>query len=690
MSEPEKGNADKQDAQITLKPQVVASWIPMGRIVAKPQVIASWIPKGQIHVHPCLLAALVPPSEPSTAIHADTRRKAAREEMVSLPLSRRICAAGEGRADTWRQIPLPDASLCNADLGRRLARTEKASANTLRDTRGSEVQIHADTARILGCCVRRASMLRKIHRSMVLPADTGRRTGSRVPVRGDAVRQIGMRVLSLSWTQRQVIRQQRVPFDTSIRVPVILCYGGTGSPALQDFRDHGIVSFSMTLGELTLSDTFQMETTQPLAIDEAVQGQILDYPFHFLVEETSQKDLVQTVKGMYPKDKLLYQSIRITAKDGKVSAYAGGIARALGLKLDMACDDFTPSQDFRESGMTYQDFLATLFGWTSKLPQRQINVFIRGDTLHILQRGREKTVLDITDWPHGRPAIERKLLRSLWHSTWENGTKAQQAHNEEDMEPEGFSGTISFQGFSRTYRNGFLLRETSPKGETTYAYDGEYLSTKRTHNKDGSTSLTTYTYAPTGRDVYLVEEREILTDPIDDGKEHDSKDWTDWNNPSRTERVTYHTPLGYGWYTTVVYVDGELEGSSMAQGKPGAKASRFLIDQSNLSLGAGYGTDEDEELPRYASLVDTEFPVRGEIYLAELTKSIEWLNRKTQETVTVELWSEVRSGIPEMRHIVDFTERIRLDGKEYFLLSNAVELTPCSLRQSLRMVRWQG
>lgn len=143
-----------------------------------------------------------------------------------------------------------------------------------------------------------------------------------------------------------------------------------------------------------------------------------------------------------------------------------------------------------------------------------------------------------------------------------------------------------------------------------------------------------------------------------------------------------------GWYATTVYVDGENTGSSLSQGKPGGKASRYTIDQSNLSLGSHYTRVYGRGDPSAASLIDTEFPVKGEDYLAMLTEEIEWLNRRTKETVTMEIVSRVRNGVPEVRHILDFTERVRFEGSEYFLVSNQVTLTPRSLRQSIAIARW--
>ena len=519
---------------------------------------------------------------------------------------------------------------------------------------------------------------RSLNVSISSHADTLRdiRIVKKITVTGDTQRRIGRCGTALADTKRRLIRQLRILADTRIEIPHTIRYA--------EFREHGIRSFSVTLGELTLSDMIQLETVQPLSIGASVEGRVMDYAFRFLVEETSQRSIVQSVKGTYSRDVLLYTPIHIYVERANVSRYVAEIAAALGLRLHRLTDDFTPSQNFEGSGMTYHDFISALFGWTAKLPQRQINVFIRGDTLHIIQRGMEESVVDITNWPHVQPIIERKLLRSVWHSSHNDSTGA---HNEEDTAPIPFTGTISFKEISRTYSNGFLVRETNENGYSTYSYDREYLAEKRTHNVDGSTSRTDYAYASTGRDVYLFKEWERTTEAVNDGKKHTEYDWEDWSREKGTERITYHAPLGYGWYATTVYVDGVLEGSSLSQGKPGGKASQFTVEQSNLSLGAHYASDDT--LP-YSSLIDTEFPVVGADYFQTLTRAIEWLNRKTQETITVEIRARIQNGVPDIDHIVDFTERIRFEGHEYFLQSNTVELTPRLLRQTIKMVRWYG
>ena len=524
----------------------------------------------------------------------------------------------------------------------------------------------------------RGDTSRSLNASISSHADTLRdiRIVKKITVTGDTQRRIGHCETTLADMKRTLVKQAHIVADTRIEIPYKLTYA--------DFKNRGIRSFSVTLGELSLSDNIQLETVNPLSIGANVQGRVMDYAFRFLVEETSQRGIMQSVKGTYSRDVLLYTPIHIYVERAKVSRYAAEIAAALGLQLHRLTDDFTPSQNFEGSGMTYHDFISALFGWTAKLPQRQINVFIRGDTLHIIQRGMEESVIDITNWPHAQPTVERKLLRSVWHSSHNDSTGA---HNEEDTSPVPFTGTISFKEISRSYSNGFLIRETNENGYSTYSYDGEYLVEKRTHNVDGSTSRTDYAYATTGRDVYLFKERERTTEAVNDGKKHTEYDWEDWSNEKGTERITYHAPLGYGWYATTVYVDGVLEGSSLSQGKPGGKASQFTVEQSNLSLGAHYASDDT--LP-YSSLIDIEFPVVGTDYLRALTREIEWLNRRTQETIMVEIRARIQNGILDIDHIVDFTARIRFEGHEYFLQSNTVELTPRLLRQTIKMVRWYG
>ena len=692
---------------IFVEPKAYISWLPMGAVVIKPQIAASWVPMGTIHIKPQIIASFVTPWQWQTSVKADAARKLVQVNDARADTSLKTIRSNTTLADTKRSLYSPFIAVATADLLRRVIMPNSTTADTQRMVGGEWVVIEADTRRLLGAdyCVARGDTWRSVSNVARTAADTLRIRGIGNVVLADTLLVVGWGKPSSADLLRRVVKQERTFADTSIRVPWVLEYvnrnqpvrlkakrrkAPAATPITQNFHDHGIRSFSMVLGELTLSDTFQLETVQPMNIDDEVQGQIFDYRFHFLVEETSQRDLIQTVKGMYSKDALLYTAINATVSELNVSYYARQIATALGMELNMVCDDFIPSQNFENAGMTYQDMISALFGWTSKLPQRQINVFIRGNTFNIIQRGLEKSVVDISDWPHSRPTIERKLVRSIWHSN-NNEDPNNQAHNEEDDAPVPFTGTISHEDISYTYEDGYLVREKNEDGETSYSYQneydhkgnltGKYVSRKETRNKDGSMSEVEYVYAATANNIYLFKERERSKEPKDKPSYMD-----EWDS----ERITYHAPIGYGWYATTVYEDGERVGSSLSQGAPGGKASQYTIDQSALGLGSHYSSyyDEDGAYVPFSSLIDTEFPVIGDEYLWILTKAIEWLNRKVQETVTVEIHANIRDGVPDVEHIVDFTERIRFDGNEYFLMANSVELNPRSLRQVIKMTRW--
>lgn len=699
-----------------------------------------------------ILVGIIQPEHIVTAT-ADTERKLAAEDKAQADGKRNVIRNNCVMADTMRwecSYETVDAEMCRclgvsvhgvADSSREMVRTNEVMADTCRQVtsllQGASAntlrEIYADEKPVVGA-------VRILSRENSLAADAVRYLQASQSARAKAYRYISKDESATLNFVRQVVKSetamamiertvnsplQAATADTARQVAFIskaeamterdlskweVAHGdavsilpyhfaidankGTGGDGTDDIPQQnisGIQSITLAINERTLADTFQMVTASPLDIEAAVQGKLLDFDCDFQVEETSQQGILQTVKGMYPLDRLLYMPINIEVVEADCSYYTRKIADALGLSLDLRIEDFTPSQDYSLSGMTYQDFISSLFSWTSRLPQRQINVFIRGGMLHIIQRGHEDQVTDITAWPHTMPTINRKLIRSVWDSaTTESWDRAR---SDKDYEPQPFTGTIGIEGITRHYLNGLLTEEETNGSITEYSYDDQYLTEKRTHNPDGSTVQTTYTYAKTANDIYLFKETEKTTDATQKEGEtsHDRNDWTDWLNENFSTRITYHAPIGYGWYSTTVYEDGEFQGSSISQGKPGGKSSQFTINEWNRSLGSDYDFDDDEDDKfKGQALFDTEFPVTGDDFLRELTHEIEWLNRKRQEEVSLDIVSPVIKGHATIRHILDFTERIRLDDKEYFLVSNQVKLTTRSLRQSIRLVRWYG
>ena len=656
---------------VTIAPKTVISFVPMGvETVKHGQVCVTFIPHGVLRFQPReVILTFVPESNERTAA-----------------------------ADTLRNIALSVKASLQAE--RTLTKTETTIAATIRFVQDLSAPITVEVPAVRDVyltCRSHAETCRELYAVQVVTVNALIQTA----VIGEA---------SVAF-QRTIYKMAVFPADTARRIPYIL----RPSPdnPLASYTAAGIQSISVTLSERTLSDTFQMTTVKPMNIEDSVKGSLLDYSYSFLVEETSQQQLVQTVKGMYGVDALLYTPFcfppvkwepidlpeddpaaiaAILTAGGECSRYVARIAEVLGLKLSVSYEDYQMAQDYSDSGMTYRDLVSALFGWTARLPQRQINVFIRGDTLHVIQRGMEKSVLDITEWPHTRPQIDRKMLRSLWNkSTDDDYDPRRSAQSDREDSPVPFSGVIGVGKVHLRYAGGYLVYETNNGDETEYRYDGEYLVSKFCRRTDGTTIKTDYEYHRTAKDVYLMLETEVThtEKKKTTGTANDYETITEVVEENKTTtRTTYHAPIGGGWYLTSVYVDKKFQGSSLSQGPPGGKASQYMVDAMNRHLSNSLGTPFEPVPLKGTSLIDTSFPVRGYEFLRELTKAIEWLNRKTQEDVSLEIVANVKNGVPDITHVVDFTERVKLDGKEYFLVSNNVELTPRSLKQKLNLVRW--
>ena len=279
------------------------SWMPKGRISIKPQIAAAWVPMGRIHLKMQIIATIVPPTNVQVKATADVKRQVAQSNDVVADTRRSGIKTEKVSADTRRQIESAFVAWTSADLLRKVAMPEKVSADTARTLNCQYAKASADTSRVLSMnfCVRRSNCLRQIRKTEIISADAICKVGIDNTVEIGTSRKLGWGEPAVSHTRRRVIKFQSLLADTSIRVPVVLAYveptvkpslarklKAVALPSIMDnFREHGIRSFSMSLGELTLSDSFHLETVQPLNIDDSVQGQIFDYHFHFLVEETS-------------------------------------------------------------------------------------------------------------------------------------------------------------------------------------------------------------------------------------------------------------------------------------------------------------------------------------------------------------------------------------------------------------------
>ena len=239
----------------------------------------------------------------------------------------------------------------------------------------------------------------------------------------------------------------------------------------------------------------------------------------------------------------------------------------------------------------------------------------------------------------------------------------------------------------------YLSQKTETSTDEQWSSDGSD-GTKTVHN-----NKETYTYKTFyGEGVYLTKEENVSNVKEYEYQKNGYFGSTNLINEETHTQITLHMPLGNSFYTTMSYEDGLPMGSSISQGKPSQQVSHYTIEQIQ-QVFKGKITDlntESNEIANYderrklAAIVDTSFPIskKNQDVRDACVEAMLWLNRRIQEEIEIDLYCEVKDGIPQIDHVIDFTERIKYEDNEYYLVSNAITLTPTQYVQHLNLIRW--
>ncbi|MBR0288127.1 MAG: hypothetical protein IJQ82_04035 [Selenomonadaceae bacterium] len=378
---------------------------------------------GLITVHNDLLRKV----NVTTKANVDTCRQVGISEKISADTYLKIGDGSPAVAKTYRKVTNSENFITDTLL--KIGVAEKFSVNTARNVANHEKTV-ADT-------------FLQTSKTEKAIADLWR--GLRDFVRVDTFRQVtrsektfARTIIQVPYIMRYVVQPKLQNLKKSnIKLlsdesPI------NAAPITSTLDQYGATAINITLNERTLSDEFRFDITKSPIINsmpnigEAISGAILDYYFNCIVEETNQTELVMSVNGKYKQEDLLYTWLSLkdiiesakgesdesasgsTDSESGISIVIGGggdseeeeeensnpsatqlvkaAARALGFNnsnMEIRMDDFKPSNIDGNSAITYADLISNLFSWTSRVPQRQVNVFIRGDKFYCIQRGKE-------------------------------------------------------------------------------------------------------------------------------------------------------------------------------------------------------------------------------------------------------------------------------------------------------------
>ena len=105
-----------------------------------------------------------------------------------------------------------------------------------------------------------------------------------------------------------------------------------------------------------------------------------------------------------------------------------------------------------------------------------------------------------------------------------------------------------------------------------------------------------------------------------------------------------------------------------------------MRNEESITLGGARYSSSNDSDDGNSFIEEANFPVEESEILKGLTRELKWLNRRIKETVTVDIYN--------YDHVLDFFEKIRLFGYDYFLVSNEISQTTRELKQSIAIVRW--
>lgn len=460
----------------------------------------------------------------------------------------------------------------------------------------------------------------------------------------------------------------------------------TESSTGQDETTSGTQSIRIRIAEQQLFDQITFSGVVPFEMRQTIDGKYFDYEYRAQIESITKSGILYTYNCCSDVDKYLYELLYYGAEEKTTdwydstgetlpadteediylpaSIHFGKMAEVLGLEPHFQAMHFLSTVDSKARGVTCLDYIRSVFGWSSRVPTLLINVFIRDNKIYAIQRGHEQNVVDISDAKISQPVYSQELVRTRWGETPYNNTEVRSV----------------------------------PLSSTRYIYEGadkakiKPLASDTREDVDGTTTIN-YSYDSDGM-LIKTEERSPRTVTI---TEHKYITGTTGNKILSEERTTVydlsgnqidyrsvkHSHTNYGQAAVTAGNSDSENIVSMAKNVPfDERPTPYALGQ-HLKAIITEKTGSKQQYRTISGILpyDSSFPVLDGEGLQEIANAILDLDRSIKETVTLSLF-----GYP---HIIDFNDRIVLNGEEYFLSSNEISTTPrIQQQQNLSLVRF--
>jgi len=440
----------------------------------------------------------------------------------------------------------------------------------------------------------------------------------------------------------------------------------------------GYKALVISLEAKTLSDTFKIDTYNLLAMQQIFSSQINDFQFNCFIDSSDrdEKTGLSSAVAHYDIEQLLYNPIYLGSlafPSQYTSSYImGRLVAGLGKSANMLIDSHVPPINFGASLYTYRDLAAMLFGWTSQVPNIKTNLYMRGDTINVIQRGHETGNISLVKFDYAK--ISQKYVRTLMLGPKYGGVIGGSIIGKKPPKTSGaqyFSGTIGEGDESMSYSDGLTMSER--------------------HTSNGVTQVTTYSYSAACPPAYLLQRvqtnptQQLVTDYSFSGtilqketetsyKSNGSGGWT-----QDTVKTTRYVPLGSTFYSIVVEQNDKVISTSITRGIPSGLASAFEIQQDDTRLQGGGGEISPTCTLPGVYLGSGNFPVSDVATMGRIGNAIVELHGSTEERVALKCYDYA---------VMDFVNTYNWNGNKYFLERNTITYGPKRIEQAVELVRW--
>lgn len=628
-------------------------------------------------------------------LSSDVERDVYRTELINTDTGRTVQTTTTVKADAARKTVLPFE--IDADTQRRFGMSFSVIADTSLTTERTE-KINADFSR-------------KVEKTIAVNVDAMRDVQVPFAISADTARKVIVAVKLDTDTLRTVERTETVNGD-ALRYLVFdmdtLLIPANQPPAQGEFTPFpanppkaatkGIISMTLELATGTLSDTLNIETFgTDFTPKRAIRGTFLDFPYEYLVEQATSVGKRQTVTCMNQIDQKKYAKVDTGDLLSSAVDIAKKIADSLGMKLETYHEKYTVTTSYSTTRVTAANMMSGLYSWTQNLPWRKINVFFRDKTMYVVQRGYEpRDPYDITALHYPEPTITQAVYRNQYSGSNKQSTVGKNAKTK------GFSGSITYpNGGFTNYEDGkpidSVKYQNGIETDTLWNYDSwgrmthQIVDTKPASDFAGNppNENANYTHSeirveyygegPNGS--YEVSETTTVTEETD----------RKTGKTTKTTTVNYSESAPGSTSSTTINSDGGV--ASATGGTLLQTNSDFARNQYNTVSCRG----KPEWIVEGGGVFDentiTDFPLNdtdGGLTLGEIAAELNAYDRCIQETLQIELVEPVVDGKPTMTHIVDFLERVKFRGNEYYLERNEIERTMREIKQTITAVRWEG